>query len=103
MPHELNVWLYSELVGKLSLVNGRLQFEYAYQWLQKPNVVALSHSLPLRNEPFDDHQARPFFAGLLPEGKLRQLIAQQLHLSSQNEFALLEHLGGECEIGRAHV
>ena len=96
MPHELNVWLYSELVGKLSLVNGRLQFEYVSQWLQKPNVVALSHSLPLSNEPFDDHQARPFFAGLLPEGKLRQLIAQQLHLSSQNEFALLEHLGGEC-------
>ena len=41
MPHELNVWLYSELVGKLSLVNGRLQFEYASQWLQKPNVVAV--------------------------------------------------------------
>ena len=47
-------------------------------------------------EPFDDHVTRPFFAGLLPEGKMRQLIAQQLHVSGQNEFALLDHLGGEC-------
>jgi serine/threonine-protein kinase HipA len=27
---------------------------------------------------------------------MRQLIAQQLHVSGQNEFALLDHLGGEC-------
>jgi serine/threonine-protein kinase HipA len=32
--------------------------------------------------------ARPFFAGLLPEGRMRQLIAQQLHVSGQNEFAI---------------
>lgn len=52
--------------------------------------------MPLRAEAFDDHLARPFFAGLLPEGKMRQLIAQQLQTSGQNDFALLDYLGGEC-------
>jgi serine/threonine-protein kinase HipA len=96
MANKLDVWLFTEHVGTLGLVNGRLGFEYAPEWLHRPNAMALSCSLPLQKEPFDDHIARPFFAGLLPEGKMRQLIAQQLHVSGQNEFALLDHLGGEC-------
>ena len=96
MANKLDVWLYTEHVGTLGLINGRLGFEYAPEWLQKPNPIPLSCSLPLQTETFDDHVARPFFAGLLPEGKMRQLIAQQLHVSGQNEFALLDHLGGEC-------
>src|SRR5690606_32636581 len=52
--------------------------------------------LPLQAEPFGDHAARPFFAGLLPEGQLRRLISQQLQVSRQNDFALLAAIGGEC-------
>ena len=96
MAHKLDVWLFTEHVGTLGLANGRLGFAYAPEWLQRPNAMPLSCSLPLQTVPFDDHIARPFFAGLLPEGKMRQLIAQRLHVSGQNEFALLDHLGGEC-------
>ena len=56
----------------------------------------LSCSLPLQAEPFDDHKTRPYFVGLLPEGKMRRLIAQQFQVSGQNDFALLDHIGGEC-------
>jgi serine/threonine-protein kinase HipA len=56
----------------------------------------LSASLPLQAEPFDDRKTRPFFAGLLPEGQMRRLIAQQFQVSGQNDFALLDHIGGEC-------
>lgn len=96
MAHELEVWLFADCVGTLALVDGRLSFRYADAWLKQPNAVALSCSLPLQAEPFDDHQARPFFAGLLPEGQLRRLIAQQLQVSGQNDFALLDRIGGEC-------
>ncbi|WP_396434386.1 type II toxin-antitoxin system HipA family toxin [Limnohabitans sp.] len=96
MAHELDVWLFTERVGTLSLVQGRLSFCYAPDWLAQPNAVALSMSLPLQFEPFNDHQSRPFFAGLLPEGQLRRLLARQLQVSGQNDFALLEHIGGEC-------
>jgi serine/threonine-protein kinase HipA len=96
MAHELDVWLFADHVGHLSLVQGRLNFCYAPAWLAQPNAAALSMSLPLRAEPFDDHQSRPFFAGLLPEGQLRRLIARQFQVSGQNDFALLDHIGGEC-------
>ena len=61
-----------------------------------PSSTPLSQSLPLRAEPFDDRATRPFFAGLLPEGDKRRLIAQALQVSRQNDFALLDGIGGEC-------
>lgn len=96
MAHELEVWLFADRIGTLALVEGRLNFWYSTEWLKLPNAVALSCSLPLQAEPFDDHKARPFFAGLLPEGRMRRLIAQQFHVSGQNDFALLDRIGGEC-------
>jgi serine/threonine-protein kinase HipA len=96
MAHELDVWLFTDRVGILSLAQGRLSFCYAPGWLAQPNAMALSMSLPLKAEPFDDHMTRPFFAGLLPEGQLRRLLARHLQISGQNDFALLDHIGGEC-------
>ena len=96
MARELEVWLFTERVGTLALIDGRLNFRYGPDWLSHPHAVTLSSSLPLQEEPFDDHHQRPFFAGLLPEGQLRRLIAQQFQVSRQNDFALLDHIGGEC-------
>lgn len=96
MAHELEVWLFADHVGTLALVDGRLNFCYAPGYLLRPDPVALSASLPLQAEPFDDRKTRPFFAGLLPEGRMRSLIAQQFQVSGQNDFALLDHIGGEC-------
>jgi serine/threonine-protein kinase HipA len=96
MAHELDVWLFTDRVGTLALVDGRLNYCYASEWLSYPDAVALSASLPLQAAPFDDRKTRPFFAGLLPEGRMRRLIAQQFQVSGQNDFALLDHIGGEC-------
>ncbi|SDW18172.1 type II toxin-antitoxin system HipA family toxin [Nitrosomonas oligotropha] len=96
MVHELEVWLFADHVGTLSLQEGRLSFHYRENWLNRPGAVALSCSLPLQSDAFDDIHTRPFFAGLLPEGHLRRLIAQQFQVSGQNDFALLDHIGGEC-------
>lgn len=96
MAHELDVWLFADRVGTLALIDGRLNFCYTPGWLSHQNAVALSASLPLQAEPFDDRKTRPFFAGLLPEGQMRRLIAQQFQVSGQNDFALLDHIGGEC-------
>lgn len=96
MVRELDVWLFADRVGTLGMVDGRLAFRYAPDWVSRPDAIALSASLPLQAEPFDDRSTRPFFAGLLPEGRLRVLIAQQFQISDQNHFALLDHIGGEC-------
>ena len=96
MGHELGVWLFDDCIGTLALLDGRLSFRYAPGWLLRKNAMALSIALPLQAEPFDDRKTRPFFAGLLPEGQMRRLIAQQFQVSGHNDLALLNHIGGEC-------
>lgn len=56
----------------------------------------MSVSLPLREEPFVDRVARPFFSGLLPDEGARRRLAAALGISSANAFGLLEVIGGEC-------
>ena len=91
MARQLDVWLLGAQVGILSQVDGRLSFAYA------PGAATpLSHSLPIRAEAFDDRASRPFFAGLLPEGGKRKQIAKTLQISVQNDYALLDSLGGDC-------
>jgi len=74
----------------------RFVFQYAPDWLNSERPMPLSLGLPLQAEAYDDDRARPFFANLLPESELRRIIARKLGLSEQNDFALLEAVGGEC-------
>ena len=96
MNRILEVWLLGHSVGQLIQADGRLSFSYSPRWLQSPSAQPLSRSLPLRPEPFDDKATRPFFAGLLPEGDKRKLVAMALQVSPQNDYALLNGIGGEC-------
>jgi serine/threonine-protein kinase HipA len=96
MVNQLEVWLFDNHVGILEQTRGELTFLYNQSWLDNPKAIALSCSLPLQSEPFSNRLARPFFAGLLPEGNKRNLIAQQLKVSNKNDFALLDSIGGEC-------
>jgi serine/threonine-protein kinase HipA len=96
MTRQLSVWLFGIHIGTLSQIDGRLNFSYESDWLNASHSIPLSQSLPLQTEAFDDRATRPFFSGLLPEGDKRKLIAQALHVSKQNDFALLDGIGGEC-------
>jgi serine/threonine-protein kinase HipA len=96
VKRQLEVWLFGAPIGLLTQVEGRLAFAYLPDWLASDQATSLSQSLPLRAEPFDDRATRPFFAGLLPEGDKRRLVAQALGVSRQNDFALLDGIGGEC-------
>ncbi|HLH96370.1 MAG TPA: type II toxin-antitoxin system HipA family toxin [Xanthobacteraceae bacterium] len=97
MPdRSLDVWLLGALVGRLDQTAGRLAFTYDTGWLGQPDAVPLSASLPLRDKPFEDQAARPFFAGLLPEQGKRDQVAKAIGVSERNDFALLDALGGDC-------
>jgi serine/threonine-protein kinase HipA len=96
MARELKVWFFGKCVGVLTQDEGYLSFRYLPEWLGSKNAKPLSQSLPLRTESFDDKIAKPFFAGLLPEGDKRTAVANILKVSSKNDFALLDGIGGEC-------
>lgn len=75
--------------------NASLTFTYDSDYLAT-EPVALSVSLPMREESFLDRIARPLFSGLLPDEGARRRLAAALGISSGNAFGLLEIIGGEC-------
>ena len=77
MPSTLSVWFFSDHVGTLLYENGNLSFRYDRAWLENPAATPLSCSLPLEPGTFGDPVCRSYFAGLLPEGEMRRLIAHQ--------------------------
>lgn len=96
MSRALTVWWDETEVGVLALnENGNMTFSYAPAWLDAPRAPGVSISLPNQAETFSRAQTRPFFAGLLPEETPRTEAARALGVSQQNDFGLLEGLGGD--------
>jgi serine/threonine-protein kinase HipA len=97
MARALNVYFDREIVGKLTQDDGgQMIFQYSESWLAEGEPLALSRSLPLREEPFLQKECRGFFGGTLPEDGSRKVIARILGISERNDFAMLEQIGGEC-------
>lgn len=92
----LDVFLHDDRVGRLERhAQATLQFQYEAAWVEGGGAP-VSLSLPVRREAFADSECRPFFAGLLPEGKFLRTIARAFGVSASNPFAVLGAIGGEC-------
>lgn len=95
----LNVFRDGQLVGSLSDMDGELGFIYAPTWI-RAGGQPLSPDLPVprteeANDTFGHASVRAFFENLLPEGTIRELIAQALKISPDNVFGLLDRFGGD--------
>jgi len=96
MARHLQVLLHGRRLGRLTQTDsGRLEFAYSGEWVQSQGAP-LSLSLPVRTATFNHRESEPFFGGLLPEEGVRDRVARYLGVSSRNDFALLERIGGEC-------
>lgn len=89
----LDVWCFDEHAGTLSDSASGLEFAYAEPW-RSAGRPPLSQALPLDGSYTDD-AVGAFFGGLLPEGAPRDLVARNLGVSSDNDFAMLAALGGD--------
>jgi serine/threonine-protein kinase HipA len=93
----LGVYFEARIVGDLAVDDsGRFSFSYAESWRADPASFAISQSLPLHEAAPGSAAGHAFFANLLPDGRIRELVARHLGLSESNDFALLDALGGEC-------
>ncbi len=97
MSKELAVYLNQTYVGLFKQdIHGKNSFTYDANYLVSPHAQAISNILPLRVEPFKHNICHAFFAGILPEDTQRRIIARTLGISANNDFSLLEKIGGEC-------
>ena len=72
------------------------RFQYDENYLQNPDAVPVSISLPLQAEPFSARQTKNYFEGLLPEGYTRRTVAQWMHVDEEDYLSILHGLGREC-------
>lgn len=86
--------LWDTEIGRLERTDERSR-EYAFRYTRL-DARPISLSLPVREEPFSPADSRPFFEALLPEGALREQIAQELRLAPSDGYGLLERLGRDC-------
>lgn len=94
--NRLIISLHGRPVGVIDDDGQRLVFRYDDAWLADGDALPLSRQLPLQAEPFEGQKVNVFFGGLLPEAESRDQIARKLGISVNNDFAMLERIGGEC-------
>jgi serine/threonine-protein kinase HipA len=96
MTTALDVYLGEALVGRLARNElAEMVFGYTRAWRERVDAVPLSHSLPLREEPFRQKEWVGYFAGLAPKGEWRSGAGDRPG-GTESDFALLEALGGDC-------
>ena len=61
-----------------------------------PDRYLISVSLPVREKSWTEDQSRPFLAGLLPEGRVRDALVRRLQIADSDDFGLLSAIGAEC-------
>ena len=99
----LKLALHGRLVGYLAgFNNGRNVLRFADEFKRDPNRPTFSlvthPDFPLAEEIMSEpwtknHRLHPVLSNLLPEGSLRELIAQGLKVHVDNEFHLFSYLG----------
>lgn len=101
----LELSIHGALIGHLTgFKNGRNVLSIADIFKNNPERPTLSlithpqfpNASKLMSEPWTRNQRlHPIISNLLPEGALRELIAQELKVHVDNEFHILSYLGGD--------
>lgn len=94
----LNVYLNGRLVGRLSRqASGAVDFRYDNSWLDWADSMAISLSLPLREDRYIGDPVLAVFDNLLPDNDvIRSRISQQVHTRGIDAFSLLSVVGRDC-------
>jgi serine/threonine-protein kinase HipA len=89
----LTVCLYGKPIGILEqTLTGKMRFTYA-----SDASHALSMSMPIQAEPYDEVRTEAYFGGLLPESEsARQAIGKRYGVNHHNSFSLLKAIGYDC-------
>lgn len=97
------VYLYDRLAGVISEdSDGVYRFAYDAQYLQKPDALPISLTMPLQQETYESDRLFPFFDGLIPEGWLLDIAEKSWKLNPRDRMGLLLSCCRKC-IGAVSV
>lgn len=103
MTQVLDVFLHEEKIGTLTLLpNDTTLFSFEESYINDSNRATLSQSFirPESGELITDtrpyrQKLPPFFSNLLPEGRMREYLAERGGVKQEREFFLLRLLGDD--------
>ncbi len=96
------ILMQDRLAGYLQEREDGYEFRYAPSYRAELGAVAVSLSLPLRDEPYFDKRLFPFFDGLIPEGWLLEIAERTWKLDARDRMGLLLACCRDC-IGAVSV
>jgi serine/threonine-protein kinase HipA len=96
------IHLQGRLAGILEEGDRAYKFTYNTNYLAAPDAFAISLSIPLRAESFEDKRLFPFFDGLIPEGWLLDIAEHTWKLDPRDRMGLLLACCRDC-IGAVSV
>ena len=103
------VWLYEQRVGSITLSEDIIRFQLNDSYIHDANRAVLG--LLFEDDLVAIHRSKvrlpPWFSNLLPEGRLREWIAQDKGVSENQELALLLKVGhdlpGAVRVAEAEI
>jgi len=76
---------------------GTVAFGYDESWLARDKAIAVSLSLPLREDPFKGPAVAAFFENLLPDSEtLRRRVSEKVGAEGMDAYSLLSRIGRDC-------
>lgn len=94
----LQICLNGRLVGRYSkLSHGGTEFQYAADWLDWPNAIPISQSMPFRESAYTGDIVTSYFENLLPDSEpILRKIAEKTGAKGKDAHSLLSEIGRDC-------
>ncbi len=90
------VYVQKRYAGTVEETDAGYTFQYDKTYLAAENAVAVSLTLPLREEAYESNVLFPFFDGLIPEGWLLDVVVRNWKISDKDRFGLLMITCRDC-------
>jgi len=99
---QAKIYMHTQLAGILTENENGYSFCYDNEYLQLEKAEAISLTLPLQKEAYQDKVLFPFFDGLIPEGWLLEIAGRSWKIDKRDRMSLLLTCCKDC-IGAVSV
>ena len=90
------VYIQNHFSGIIAETEEGYIFTYDQDYLDREDAVAVSLTLPLRQEPYETTILFPFFDGLIPEGWLLDIARNSWKIDTRDRMSLLLACCKDC-------